>query len=258
MPRMKLSRIAGMVAVALGASVSVASAHVAVASGPATSGVSNIVTFQIGHGCDKVNGANDAVSHDTLSLKITIPTDAAGNSLVSSVRAIPNGQFTNPIAIETNDAGGVKSVTFSKPESALTATDTQFYTVQLRFALKGGSPVTNTPAFSTLSFNAEQVCEDPATKAKKTVLWDGVDHGGGAEPAASLIVVGARRPGWNQYTIATHIPDPSVFFSDAQIVWRDTAAYSANPLIAKAIAATAGVTTITAGIHPDDVIWVKY
>lgn len=258
MARMKLSRIAGMAAVALGAAVSVASAHVSIASGPATSGVANVVTFQIAHGCDKVNGANDAVTRDTLSLKIVIPTDANGNPLVTSVRPIPSGQFANPVAVETDANGAVKSVTFSKPEAALAATDTQFYTVQLRFTLKGGSPVANTPTFSTLSFNAEQVCEDPATKAKKTVYWDGLAHDGETEPPAALTVVGARVPGWNQYSITTHIPDPSIYFSDAQIVWRDTAAYSANPLIAKAIAATTGVTTITAGIHPDDVIWVKY
>ena len=62
-----------------------------------------------------------------------------------------------------------------------------------------------------------------------------------AEPAPVLTIVANRQPGWNHYQITTHIPDPSVYFSDAQIVWMLTAqegcarppcAFSANPTVA--------------------------
>jgi hypothetical protein len=88
-----------------------------------------------------------------------------------------------------------------------------------------------------------------------------------AEPAPVLTVVANRQPGWNHYQIQSHIPDPSVYFSDAQIVWMLTAqegcatppcAYSANAAVAAAIAMTPGVKPSTGGIHPDGDIWVKY
>jgi hypothetical protein len=47
------------------------------------------------------------------------------------------------------------------------------------------------------------------------------------------------------------------FFGDAQIVWKGTAAFSANPTTAGLIAGTSGVTALTS-IAAGDVIWVKH
>ena len=48
-------------------------------------------------------------------------------------------------------------------------------------------------------------------------------------------------PGWNKYVVAQAVPDVAAIFGDAQIVWKGTAAYSANPATAALIAATPGV-----------------
>ena len=47
------------------------------------------------------------------------------------------------------------------------------------------------------------------------------------------------------------------FFSDAQIVWKGTAAYSANPSTADQVKATPGVSALTA-LQANDEVWVKY
>jgi hypothetical protein len=84
-----------------------------------------------------------------------------------------------------------------------------------------------------------------------------VEEGGDAERAPELLVVPARFPGWSRFAVATEIADLSVFFEDAEIVWRGNAAYSVNPTTVDLIGSTDGVTLLES-LEADDEIWVKY
>jgi len=53
------------------------------------------------------------------------------------------------------------------------------------------------------------------------------------------------------------VPDLSVFFNDAQIVWKGAAAYSANPATTDLIKATSGVSGLSS-LAANDEVWVKY
>ncbi|HVV87440.1 MAG TPA: DUF1775 domain-containing protein [Kofleriaceae bacterium] len=217
-----------------------ASAHVTVASGPAIANVTQVVTFQIAHGCPAAIIGDPNL--DTYSLQIEIP---AG---ITSVRALPSA--FGKVTVQKDGSGNVTSVTFTKADADVLAADDDFYTVQLRL-----KPPNN--PFSQVYFRAHQTCK---TATGTTVVdWVALP-GDEGEPAPVLNVVGARLPGWNQYTIGenTHIPDLSLFFSDALIVWKGSAAYSINPATMDQINHTEGVTALTGGVHPDDVIWVKY
>ena len=66
-----------------------------------------------------------------------------------------------------------------------------------------------------------------------------------------------RYPGWNKFTVAQAIPELSVFFGDAVIVWKDSTAYSVNPTTADLIGTTSGVSKLSS-LASSDVIWVKY
>jgi hypothetical protein len=69
--------------------------------------------------------------------------------------------------------------------------------------------------------------------------------------------VPARKTGWNKFTVPSDISDLSVFFSDAQIVWKGTAAYTSNPATAELAAGTSGVTELKE-LKANDEIWVRY
>lgn len=211
---------------------SAAEAHLAVASGPAAANKSQEVQFGIGHGCD---GA------DTFAMRIEIP---AG---VTSVR--PMFSDFGATTVEKDAANVVTAVLWQKPaESALDA-DTNYYKLTVRMKVPD-------KAFSQIYFKGTQTCR-AADGTLTMVDWTALP-GEMGEPAAALTIVPARLPGWNKYTVADHIDDPSVYFQDALIVWRGTEAYSFNPATADLIKATAGVTTISGGLHPDDEIWVRY
>jgi len=220
----------------------IAYGHVTVASGPAIANTTQVVTFQIAHGCPGATAADPNL--DTVALTIDIP---AG---VTTVRAIPSA-FGRP-SVRKDTAGAVVAVTWTKSDGDALAADDDFYTVQLRL---------KTPdlPFAQIYLPAHQSCKR-ADGSLTTVDWIALPGDTTHEPAAALTIVPARLPGWNTYTIGptTHVLDMTPFFQDAQIVWRDRAAYSFNPVIAAAIAVTSGVTTLSGGVHPDDVIWVKY
>jgi hypothetical protein len=57
--------------------------------------------------------------------------------------------------------------------------------------------------------------------------------------------------------VTAAVTDLGALFGDALIVWKGTAAYSANPVTADLIKTTAGVTALT-GLTPNDEICVKY
>jgi uncharacterized protein YcnI len=212
-------------------------AHITVVSGPAFANTSQEIAFGVAHGCSGV---------DTSSVRVEIP------SAVTSVRA-EHSDF-GAISMETDATGAVTAVDWQKPDADLLASDIAYYKLVLRIK------VPNQP-FTTLYFMAHQTCKDTAGKTT-TVDWvglptDPVTDAGAAEPAPALVIVPARQPGWNSFTAPVVIADPSVYFPDALIVWKGTAAYSVNTTTTSLIASTPGVTPLTA-LAPNDQIWVRY
>jgi hypothetical protein len=229
----RLTPLALAAAITLGTAT--AEAHISVASGPGFANTTQEITFGVGHGCSGT---------DTASVRIEIP---AG---VTSVRAETSG--FGKATVETDAAGTVIAVTWQKPEQDVLATDTNYYKLTLRLK------VPNQP-FTTIYFPAHQTCRGGDAGAA-TVDWVGTPpfpDAGGPEPAPALFILPARLPGWNKFTVAQPVSDLAPVFGDAQIVWLGTAAFSANPATAELIAATAGVTKLTA-LAANDVIWVKY
>ncbi len=207
-------------------------AHVGIASGPAFANKSQKITFSVGHGCD---GA------DTYRVRVDIP---AG---VTSVRAL-RSDFGKPTIIRDEVTPSViVAVEWEKPLEDLQDEDVGFYELTLR------ARVPDAP-FTQIPFTVTQTCRD-SSDVETTEIWTG-------DTAAVLNVVPSRLSGWNSFTLgaSTTIPEALVpiFFGDAQIVWRGTAAYSANPVIATVIAATPNVTVLTGDLAPGDQIWVKY
>jgi hypothetical protein len=150
-------------------------------------------------------------------------------------------------------AGLVSSVTWEKPESEVLPSDTNYYTLALRLR------VPNQP-FTTLYFPAYQTCQT-ADGELIEVAWSAAvsedEVPEGEEPAPSLTILPARVTGWNQLTVPVAVEDLSVFFADAQIVWKGDAAYSSNAAATELIGSTDGVTELTS-LEEGDEIWVKY
>ena len=212
---------------------SAAQAHVSIASGPAFANTTQEVTLGVGHGCD---GA------DTYRVQVEIP---AG---VSSIR--PETSDFGQVDVETDAAGTVVAVTWTKAEGSVLDADTQYYKLLLR--LKAPDQ-----PFTTLYFPARQTCRT-ADGAETVVDWVGIDQTDSTvEPAPALRVLPARFPGWNKFTVATPVDDLKSFFSDAQIVWSGSKAYSVNPTTVELIGATAGASLLSS-LSTGDQIWVKY
>lgn len=216
----------------------IAAAHVEVASGPAVANASQEVTFEVGHGC---SGA------DTYAMRIEIP---AG---VASVR--PERSDFGPFTVEKDPSGTVIAVTWQKSDADLLPEDLAFYKLTIRMK------VPNTP-FTTLYFPAHQTCKDGEGNLR-TTDWVGTpdmmtgSDGGTLEKAPALAIVPAHSRGWNKLTVTQAINDLSDYFGDAEIVWKDTAAWSANPTTRDLITSTDGVTELSS-LQPNDVIWVRY
>jgi periplasmic copper chaperone A len=211
-----------------------AHAHVSLSSGPGYAAQSQVLTFSVGHGC---------AGADTARIEIKIPKE------LTSVRGVPN-QF-GEIAVKKDDAGTVTSVVWTNAH--VRDVDELFYQLQIRAKIPDA-------AFSTIYIPVTQVCRG-ADGVESTVEWsalpsDPAPADGEATPAAVLQVLPARAPGWNQYTVKDKITDLTIF-NDAQIVWSDAAAYSANPATKKQIAAESDVTPLTE-IAAGATIWVKY
>jgi hypothetical protein len=130
--------------------------------------------------------------------------------------------------------------------------DTQFYKLTVRLK------VPDQP-FNVIFFPAHQTCT--SADGKVTVVdWASLDQTeveGGPEPAPALYVLPAHFPGWNKLSVSREIEDLSLFFPDAQIVWRGSSAYSTNPTTTELIAATSGVSPLKALVQGDE-IWVRY
>jgi len=213
-----------------------AEAHIEIRSGPAPANATSEVVFGVGHGCS---------GNDTYRLRIDIP---AG---VTSVRPM-RSDFGTP-TVEKDAAGTITSVTWQKPVAEALEIDLAFYTVVVR--LKAPDQ-----PFTTLYFAAHQTCR-AADGSLTTVEWTDLPTtppgSATGNPAVAVQVVPARLAGWNKYTVPAALTDLGVFFKDAQIVWKGSAAYSANPNTAALIASTPGVTALTA-LEGGDQVWVKY
>jgi hypothetical protein len=116
--------------------------------------------------------------------------------------------------------------------------------------------------FTRLVFPVHQTCRS-AQGQLTTVDWvappgaTSPDGGPAPEPAPVLNVLPARAGGWNKYTVPAAIADLNVFFKDALIVWKGTAAFSANTNTAAQLQKEPGVTALTTLANGDE-IWVKY
>jgi uncharacterized protein YcnI len=227
-------QILSAISVAFAALVSTtAEAHISIASGPAFANTTQEVIFGVGHGCD---GA------DTYRVQVEIP---AG---VTSVR--PETSDFGQADVETDAAGLVVSVTWTKPDANVLDSDTQYYKLLLR--LKAPDQ-----PFTTVYLPAHQFCRAPSG-AETVVDWVGLDSSDSTvEPAPALRILPARFPGWNKLTASTAVDDLKGYFSDAEIVWVGSKAYSVNPATTELIAGTSGVSALTS-IAEGEQIWVKY
>lgn len=217
-----------------------ARAHVSLASGPTTANVSRVVVFGVGHGCEV-----EGTVLDTTSVRVEIP---AG---VTSVRPVLSG--FDQVGLETDDTGAVVAVTWSKDQAQ--SEDIAYYQLELR--LKAPDK-----PFSVLQFPAYQTCNSPDGDAETVALWTALEEGEGEHegepgPAPSLVVLPARLPGWNKYTVDEDIEDLETFFADAQIVWQGKAAYSINSATVELISDTDGVSSLEK-IESGEEFWVKY
>jgi uncharacterized protein YcnI len=229
--------VAGLWLAAIVAGPGIARAHISVASGPGYANTTQEIAFGVGHGC---------AGADTNRVRIEIPAD------VLSVRPLRSDFGT--VSVEKDAAGTITAVSWQKAAGDALDADIAYYKLVVRLK------VPNKP-FTTYFFKAHQTCR-AMDGTLSTVDWtmlptDPVADAGTDEPAPALVVLPARQPGWNKYVVAQAVPDVAVIFADAQIVWKGTAAYSANPATTELIAATPGVSVLTT-IAAGDEIWVRY
>lgn len=211
----------------------VASAHISVSSGPGFANATQEVVFNVGHGC---------AGADTYSVRMELP---AG---VTSVR--PGRSDFGKVSVEKDATGEVKAIVWQKPDSDVLDGDISYYKLAVRLKLP------NQP-FTTLYFPTRQTCK-ASDGTLSTTDWVGTPQtSGSAEPAPSLAVVPARKAGWNKFTVPSALTDLGVYFGDAQIVWKGSAAYSPNPATVELAQGTDGVTVLTA-LQANDEVWVKY
>jgi uncharacterized protein YcnI len=217
-------------------------AHVSIATSLGSTGAANAtqeIILGVGHGCG---------GDDTYMVRVEIPAGVTGVRSTTS----DFGKAT----VEKNGAGDVTAIVWQKADADLLPADTGFYKLVLRAKLP------NTP-FTTIHFLTHQTCKS-ATGVITVTDWVGTvvqppDAGVVIEPAPALLVVPARKPGWNKFTVPVAIADlaTSGFFADALIVWRGTEAFSANAETAKQIDTTSGVGKLTS-VQAGQEIWVKY
>jgi uncharacterized protein YcnI len=216
-----------------------AAAHVSIVSGPAAANTTQEVAFGVGHGCE---GA------DTVKVRIEIP---AG---VTSAR--PMRSDFGKATVETDASKVVTAVTWQKADADVLDADTSYYKLVIRLK-------TPDKPLTSLFFVAHQTCK-AMDGALSTVDWamkpgDAVPDGGEAEPAPTLFVVPAHKPGWNKVAVAAPVAAAELasYFGDAQIVWKGTAAWSPSATTTDLVKVTAGVSALTS-LAAGDTIWVRY
>jgi uncharacterized protein YcnI len=224
-------------AILLGAAISLvpalAAAHISITSGPGFANATQIVKFGVGHGCEGL---------DTYSVKIDIP------AAVTSVRPMPSD--FGKISVEADATGAVTSVTWTRTTQETLDSDLAYYELSVRAKLPDAG-------FTTVYFPTHQYCRS-ADGGVVVTDWIGTDPANTmVEPAPAVRMVPARRGGWNKFTVPAAVADVATFFGDALIVWKGSAAYSANPATTDLIKTTNGVTALTS-LSAGDEIWVKY
>ena len=211
----------------------VSEAHISIASGPAFANTSQEVIFSVGHGCEGM---------DTYRVDVEIPRE------VASVR--PETSDFGQVNVLTDDAGSIVMVSWQKADSALLPADTQFYKLLVRLKAPDAP-------FTTVYFPAHQICKAP-DGTTTVVDWVALDKTHpDVEPAPALRVLPPRFPGWNKFSVPSRLDALADFFSDAQIVWEGSAAFSINPTTADLIGQTEGVTALTE-VPAGRQIWVRY
>ncbi len=195
------------------------------------------IAFGVAHGC---------AGADTYRVRIEIPPG------VTSVR--PARSDFGAISVEKDATGAITAAVWQKADADALDADIAYYKLVIRLK------VPNQP-FTTVFFPARQTCR-AADGTLSTTDWialptDPVVDGGAGEPAPALTILPARAPGWNSFTVPAAVADLSVLFSDALIVWKGAAAYSANPSTQMQISATSGVTPLSS-LAAGDQIWVRY
>ena len=217
---------------------STAFAHITIATGPVAAGKSAKIGLAINHGCA-------SSTQDSFKIRVDLP---AGFSNVRALRS-DFGSYTL-----IKNGADVVAIEWTKPVTDKRAADDSYYELTFK------ATVPNTP-YKKLALNITQTCTDALGVEQAPVHWDGTNP---AEPAPSLVIAPARTnaTGWNKFTIPASTTvaaaDFGAYFGDALIVWKGTAAYSANPNTLEQITATTGVTALTGELAAGDVIWVRY
>jgi periplasmic copper chaperone A len=223
-----------------GVFIATASAHTSITSGPAPADKSAKLTFGIGHGCEDASGNH----YDTLKVRIEIP---AG---VTSVRALTS-DFGRPSITKTGTQ--VTAIEWTRPESELLPDDDAYYEISIRARMP------NAP-YSQLTFNVHQVCLVEGVET--TLSWNGAPGSASPAPLLTLVPARANATGWTKLTIPAGMTVPAdrlgIYFGDALIVWRGTAAFSSNANTAALISSTSGVTALATDLVAGDEIWVRY
>lgn len=220
-----------------------ASAHITIA-GPAYAKGSFIGAFSVAHGCENAAGTG---MYDTSSVTIDVP------SSVTSIRAVDS---TLGKAVVTLSGTTVTHITWSKNQSDILSSDVDFYQLPVKMTMPDA-------AWTTVYFFAHQDCMDTQGHTAH-VDWVGLagqtaalpDGAPPPEPAPNLVLLPARTPGWNKFTVTQHLTSLTIF-NDAEIVWAGNAAYSVNPNYQALIGMEPNTTALT-DIPAGTDIWVKY
>ena len=214
-----------------------ANAHISISSDPAIANSRQVLTFNVGHGCQ---GA------DTAIIEVSIPES------ISSLRIVDAADTYSSFERD-DESQRITKVMWERDAAAVYSDDVHFYQYSIRVT------VPDLP-HTTLHFPTVQTCraEDGTEYVAEWVGMGSHDHDAVSTelPAPALYIYPDRQTGWNKYTATNHIHDLSVF-DDAEIVWSGSAAYSSNIVTMEQIINDPDVTVLTQ-IHPDMEIWVKY
>ncbi len=211
-------------------------AHVSVAAKLYSNSYS-VVELAIPHGCE---------GFDTVKVEVSLPSTLTG---VRPLEAV-----FGPSTLETTEDGTVTKITWVAQKAEVYPSDSHAYTVAFRAK-------TPDDDFAILHFPTVQTCKDTDGNAY-TSAWVGMsaghDHNAESDelPAPSAVLYPKVAPGWHQFTATDHMHDMSLF-SDAEIVWKGSAAYSANPHTMQMIVDDVEVSVLSE-IHPTETFWVKY
>jgi hypothetical protein len=214
-------------------------AHITIATGPVQATKSAKIGLAINHGCN-------ASSEDTWKIRVDIPA-----GVFSNIRPM-RSDFGTATLIKDN--GVVVAIEWVKPDSDKRVADDSYYELTFK------ATVADQP-YTKVKLDITQTCVNAAGTPTTPVHWD---DSNAAEPAPRLVIAPPRTnaTGWNKITIPANTTvaaaDFGAYFGDALIVWKGTAAFSANLNTMEQISATTGVTVLGDALAAGDQIWVRY